>query len=112
MHDTLSNEQLMNSYNVTASLDSEGDQVDRANFEYDRNQSIILKNRDAVQLKSLRKAPTLLTNNPEDFGWCESCGVDISFARLIIRPASCFCLECMRVIELKDKSNRVAMCIG
>ena len=104
----LSNTEIrLNSCDVTGTSDNNaGDQIDRANFEYDRTQNIILRNRDAIQIKSLHSAINRITNNTEDFGYCDCCGVDIAFARLMIRPDSIYCLECMRVLELKNKTNR------
>ncbi|AWK84547.1 TraR/DksA family transcriptional regulator [Photobacterium damselae] len=88
------------------------DQIDRANLEYDRNQNIILKNRDTIQLRSLETALVKIEQDPEDFGYCNSCGIEISLNRLFARPDSCYCLECMRIIEIKGKSNRLDACIN
>lgn len=128
-HDILSEEQLLkiktvilknindsesrlSTYTVMSSQDRDGDQIDRANFEYDRNQNITLKNRDIVQIKLLRKAMANLINDTENFGYCTSCGVDISYPRLLICPESIYCLECMRELELKNKINLVETCLG
>ncbi|MEH6552052.1 MAG: TraR/DksA family transcriptional regulator [Pseudomonadales bacterium] len=36
----------------------------------------------------------LLRMATDDYGWCEDCGNDIGFARLMIKPEAQFCILC------------------
>lgn len=67
---------------------------------------------DAIQQQKLAQAglsrakskfeqlsKTLLQLDSEDFGYCEECGEEIKFARLLIKPESRYCIECQSQIE-------------
>jgi DnaK suppressor protein len=41
-------------------------------------------------------------NFPE-YGWCESCGVEIGIRRLEARPTADLCVDCKTLAEIKEK---------
>ncbi|MEW7950737.1 TraR/DksA C4-type zinc finger protein, partial [Enterobacter hormaechei subsp. xiangfangensis] len=39
----------------------------------------------------------------EDFGYCESCGVEIGIRRLEARPTADLCIDCKTLAEIREK---------
>ncbi len=81
--------------------DTRGDEADIANSE-----SIVLtmerlQERDMRLLKKLDEA--LRWMESDDFGYCESCGEEIGFNRLLARPAARQCLECKQNEEQRER---------
>lgn len=80
------------------------DPNDRASLETDRTYEQAQKAREKMQLGELQEALKRMKNDLEEFGYCESCGIEIDFARLMTVPTSCHCMECQRVNEIKKKT--------
>lgn len=79
------------------------DENDRASLESERRCAQTLRARETVQLITLKKVLNRFKLNTEDFGYCESCGIEIKYQRLINVPASTNCMECQRIEEIKEK---------
>ncbi|BCK07843.1 RNA polymerase-binding transcription factor DksA [Vibrio cholerae] len=77
------------------------DPVDRASQEEEF--SLELRNRDRERrlIKKIKK--TLDKIKEEDFGYCESCGVEIGIRRLEARPTADLCIDCKTLAEIKEK---------
>lgn len=41
----------------------------------------------------------------EDFGYCESCGVEIGIRRLEARPTADLCIDCKTLAEIREKTD-------
>ena len=39
----------------------------------------------------------------DDYGWCDSCGVEIGIRRLEARPTANKCIDCKTLDEIKEK---------
>lgn len=77
------------------------DPNDRASQEMDM--SIELRNRDRER-KLLKKIDsTILRLDAGDYGWCESCGVEIGVRRLEARPTAELCIDCKTLNEIKER---------
>ncbi|MGL4826220.1 MAG: RNA polymerase-binding protein DksA [Vibrionaceae bacterium] len=77
------------------------DPVDRAAQEEEF--SLELRNRDRER-KLIRKIDKMLQRIEEDdFGFCDSCGVEIGIRRLEARPTAELCIDCKTLAELKEK---------
>lgn len=77
------------------------DPNDRASQEMDM--SIELRNRDRER-KLLKKIDsTILRLDADDYGWCESCGVEIGIRRLEARPTAELCIDCKTLNEIKER---------
>ena len=46
---------------------------------------------------------TLKKVEDEDFGYCESCGVEIGIRRLEARPTADLCIDCKTLAEIREK---------
>lgn len=77
------------------------DPNDRASQEMDM--SIELRNRDRER-KLLKKIDsTILRLDAGDYGWCESCGIEIGVRRLEARPTAELCIDCKTLNEIKER---------
>ncbi|MDA5317121.1 RNA polymerase-binding protein DksA [Vibrio cholerae] len=77
------------------------DPVDRASQEEEF--SLELRNRDRERRLIKKIEKTLDKIKEEDFGYCESCGVEIGIRRLEARPTADLCIDCKTLAEIKEK---------
>lgn len=78
-----------------------GDDADIANSEGIALTLERLQSRDVRLLKKLDEAIRWV--DAEDFGYCESCGEEIGFKRLLARPAARQCIECKQNEEQRER---------
>lgn len=77
------------------------DPVDRAAQEEEF--SLELRNRDRERRLIKKIEKTLNKIEDEDFGFCDSCGVEIGIRRLEARPTADLCIDCKTLAEIKEK---------
>lgn len=67
--------------------------------------AIELRTRDRER-KLIRKIEqSLQTIKDEDYGFCETCGIEIGLRRLEARPTATLCIDCKTLAEIKEKQN-------
>lgn len=76
------------------------DPVDRAAQEEEF--SLELRNRDRER-KLIKKIEDTEKVEDDDFGFCESCGVEIGIRRLEARPTADLCIDCKTLAEIREK---------
>ena len=77
------------------------DPNDRASQESDT--SLELRNRDRER-KLIKKIDETITKiDAAEYGYCESCGVEIGLKRLEARPTASLCIDCKTLDELREK---------
>ncbi|AMG30197.1 RNA polymerase-binding transcription factor DksA [Grimontia hollisae] len=77
------------------------DPVDRAAQEEEF--SLELRNRDRERKLIKKIDKTLQRLEDDDFGFCDSCGVEIGIRRLEARPTADLCIDCKTLAEIKEK---------
>ena len=77
------------------------DPVDRASQEEEF--SLELRNRDRERRLIKKIEKTLNKLEDDDFGFCESCGVEIGIRRLEARPTADLCIDCKTLAEMKER---------
>ncbi|WP_159655650.1 RNA polymerase-binding protein DksA [Vibrio atypicus] len=77
------------------------DPVDRASQEEEF--SLELRNRDRERRLIKKIEKTLTKIEDDDFGFCDSCGVEIGIRRLEARPTADLCIDCKTLAEIKEK---------
>ena len=77
------------------------DPVDRASQEEEF--SLELRNRDRERRLIKKIEKTLNKIEEDDFGFCESCGIEIGIRRLEARPTADLCIDCKTLDEIKEK---------
>jgi DnaK suppressor protein len=80
------------------------DPVDRASQEEEF--SLELRNRDRERRLIKKIEKTLIKIEDDDFGFCESCGVEIGIRRLEARPTADLCIDCKTLAEIKEKQQQ------
>ena len=77
------------------------DQVDRATQEEEF--TIELRTRDRER-KLIRKIDqTIELVDQQDYGYCETCGMEIGLRRLEARPTATQCVDCKSLAEIKER---------
>lgn len=77
------------------------DPVDRAAQEEEF--SLELRNRDRERKLIKKIDKTLQRLEDDDFGYCDSCGIEIGVRRLEARPTADLCIDCKTLAEIKEK---------
>ncbi|MET1254583.1 RNA polymerase-binding protein DksA [Aliikangiella maris] len=77
------------------------DPVDRASQEEEFSIELRTRDRERKLLKKIGKSITAI--DEEDYGYCESCGVEIGIRRLEARPTATLCIDCKTLDEIKEK---------
>ena len=77
------------------------DPNDRATQESDM--ALELRNRDRERKLIKKINETLARIDSEDYGYCESCGVEIGLERLQARPTATLCIECKTLEEIRER---------
>jgi len=67
--------------------------------------AIELRTRDRER-KLIRKIEQSLEDiKSGDYGYCETCGIEIGLRRLEARPTATQCIDCKTLAEIKEKQN-------
>lgn len=77
------------------------DPADRATQEEEF--SIELKTRDRERKLIKKIADTLERIDKDDYGYCDTCGVEIGLRRLEARPTATQCVDCKSLSELRER---------
>jgi DnaK suppressor protein len=77
------------------------DPNDRATQESDM--ALELRNRDRERKLIKKIDETMAKIDSGDYGYCESCGVEIGIERLQARPTASLCIDCKTLEEIKEK---------
>lgn len=77
------------------------DPADRATQEEEFSLELRNRDRERKLIKKIEK--TLQKIEEDDFGYCESCGVEIGIRRLEARPTAELCIDCKTLAEIREK---------
>ena len=77
------------------------DPNDRATQESDM--ALELRNRDRERKLIKKIDETIARIDADEYGYCESCGVEIGLKRLEARPTATLCIDCKTLDELREK---------
>ncbi|MDR2875093.1 MAG: RNA polymerase-binding protein DksA [Methylobacillus sp.] len=77
------------------------DPNDRASQESDM--ALELRNRDRERKLIKKIDETLAKIDEGDYGYCESCGIEIGLKRLEARPTATLCIDCKTLDEIREK---------
>ncbi|MGX5914946.1 RNA polymerase-binding protein DksA [Aliidiomarina sp. Khilg15.8] len=82
------------------------DPVDRAAQEEEFAIELRTRDRERKLIKKIEK--TLESIERDDFGYCESCGIEIGIQRLEARPTADLCIDCKSLAEIREKQMKGA----
>ena len=77
------------------------DPNDRASQESDM--SLELRNRDRERKLIKKIDETIARIDQGEYGYCDSCGVEIGLKRLEVRPTATLCIDCKTLDELRER---------
>lgn len=77
------------------------DPNDRATQESEFSLELRTRDRERKLIKKIDEAIDSIDSG--DYGYCESCGVDIGIRRLEARPTATLCIDCKTLDEIREK---------
>ena len=77
------------------------DPNDRASQESEFSLELRTRDRERKLLKKINESLAMLDS--DDYGYCDTCGVDISIRRLEARPTAILCIDCKTLDEKREK---------
>lgn len=77
------------------------DPNDRASQESDIALELRNRDRERKLIKKIDEALERIEN--DEYGLCESCGVEIGLQRLEARPTATLCIDCKTLEEMREK---------
>jgi DnaK suppressor protein len=77
------------------------DPSDRATQESDFSLELRTRDRERKLIKKIDESLGMLDSS--DYGFCDSCGVDIGIKRLEARPTASQCIDCKSLDEIREK---------
>lgn len=80
------------------------DPADRASQEEEFSLELRTRDRERKLIKKIDESMTGLDNG--EYGYCETCGVEIGIRRLEARPTANQCIDCKSLDEIKEKQNK------
>ncbi len=76
------------------------DPADRATQEEEFSLELRTRDRERKLIKKIDK--TVDAIEADDYGFCESCGIEIGIRRLEARPTATQCIDCKTLAEIKE----------
>ncbi len=80
------------------------DPNDRATQESDFTMELRTRDRERKLIKKIEESIEMLDTG--DYGYCESCGIEIGIRRLEARPTANLCIDCKTLDEIKEKQRK------
>lgn len=77
------------------------DPNDRASQESDMALELRSRDRERRLIKKINEA--LARINAGEYGYCDSCGVEIGLKRLEARPTATLCIDCKTLDEIRER---------
>ena len=79
------------------------DPADRATQEEEFSLELRTRDRERKLINKIDKTLEAIEN--DDYGFCETCGVEICLRRLEARPTATQCVDCKTLDELREKQT-------
>ena len=79
---------------------------DRATQEEEFALALRTRDRERKLIRKIDKSILEIEN--DDYGFCETCGVEIGLRRLEARPTATQCIDCKTLSEIKERQNQGA----
>jgi DnaK suppressor protein len=80
------------------------DPADRATQEEEFSIKLRTRDRERKLIKKIEQ--TIERVDQEDYGYCDTCGIEIGLRRLEVRPTAAQCVDCKSLDEIKEKQIR------
>ena len=80
------------------------DPADRATQEEEFSLELRTRDRERKLIKKINS--TMERMNSGEYGYCDTCGVEIGLRRMEARPTATQCIDCKSLDEIKEKQTR------
>jgi len=100
-HSQIMDEAIRTKNQMQEDVTNFADPADRATQEEEF--SLELRNRDRERKLLKKIEQTLHKISDDDYGYCETCGVEIGLKRLEARPTADLCIDCKTLAEIREK---------
>jgi len=80
------------------------DPADRATQEEEFSLELRTRDRERKLIKKIDDTRSLMSSG--EYGYCETCGVEIGLRRMEARPTATQCIDCKSLDEIKEKQTR------
>jgi DnaK suppressor protein len=80
------------------------DPADRATQEEEFSLELRTRDRERKLIKKIESTLELIEQ--DDYGYCNSCGIEIGIKRLEARPTANLCIDCKTLDEIREKQQR------
>lgn len=80
------------------------DPNDRATQEETFNLELRTRDRERKLIRKIEEA--LQQIDDKEYGYCESCGVEIGIRRLEARPTAALCIDCKTLDEIRERTTQ------
>ncbi len=80
------------------------DPADRATQEEEFSLELRTRDRERKLVKKIDSTIDLIDS--DDYGYCDSCGIEIGIQRLEARPTATQCIDCKTLDEIKEKQQQ------
>lgn len=80
------------------------DPADRANYEFERNTTLRIRDRERKLIKKISEAIDRVEN--DCYNECEECGESIGKLRLDARPVTTYCIHCKEQQEQAENTRQ------
>jgi len=77
------------------------DPNDRASQESDMTLELRSRDRERKLIKKIDEIIGKIESG--DYGYCESCGIEIGLKRLEVRPTATLCIDCKTLDEIRER---------
>ncbi len=81
------------------------DPNDRASQEEEFALELRTRDRERKLIKKIDES--LINLEDDEYGYCESCGIEIGIRRMEARPTATQCIDCKTLEEIKEKQGEV-----
>ena len=76
---------------------------DRATQEEEFAIELRTRDRERKLIRKIEQSIEAIQN--DDYGFCETCGIEIGLRRLEARPTATLCIDCKTLAEIKEKQH-------
>jgi DnaK suppressor protein len=80
------------------------DPNDRATQESEFSLELRTRDRERKLIKKIDEALDAIESG--DYGYCETCGIEIGIRRLEARPTATLCIDCKTLDEIREKQRQ------
>lgn len=79
------------------------DPNDRATQEEEFSLELRTRDRERKLIKKINEGLKMI--DEQDYGYCESCGIEIGIKRLEARPTATMCIDCKTLEEIRERQT-------